>query len=211
MTLEEAAKKIQAVARVRAKRRREAEFRVKVDEYPVLSWSLDHCFLTGNIDIMIVHALQDDDKMCWAVRFTIFDYVSKLVKFQYLCDKILNVEQFSGLALRNICSDQLRRIGWESPPFPNHVRLLQEIINQNLGDASNLNQAATEKKQQKIKQFNKKVKPNKQHLSKIEFKIYSKSETDNNSYRCRIQKRVRPSQGKASKLIHDWQIHVTQV
>lgn len=205
MTLEEAVKKIQSVARMMAKKRREAEFRQKVDEFPVLSWSVDLCYLTGNIDILIVHALQEENQRCWAVRFTIFDYVSKIIKFQRLCNKIQHVEQFTGIALRNVCLHELSKVGWEAPPFQNHVTCIQRMINENLGDVSHLNEALFEKKSQKLNK-----KPTKQHLSKVEFSIYSKNETDNGRYSCKIKKRVRPSQGRASKMIHDWQIQLIQ-
>jgi response regulator of citrate/malate metabolism len=63
-----------------------------INEYPVLSWHINYCHQTGSQDMLVVHAMMDEMEMCWSVRFTIFDYVSKLVKYQNLSNKLENVE-----------------------------------------------------------------------------------------------------------------------
>lgn len=62
--------------------RREREFRKKVEENVILVKHLKYCTATGSQLIMFVHVLTEhESSRCKAIKFSIWDYVSKTVRY----------------------------------------------------------------------------------------------------------------------------------
>jgi len=100
-----------------------------ISEGTILAKHMDSSPISGHCNQLFMHVLHTSDRRCNIIKFSIFDYATKELKYSWQTNKVKYLHEFEPNILQEIASASLKQIGYEQAPFQTHVLTLQAKIN----------------------------------------------------------------------------------